>query len=368
MAHILVVGAGAFGSAMAACVPGKDKHVTLISRHNKNFAEIKANTALHNCTLQTFSEFNSHFSDFDLIILAVPCQSLRSVSLWMKEKWREQGGTTIHAEASAEATQARVDAMCSFTHEETETQRQRRIRTQLNIACVAKGIECGTLLLPSQILQEVWQDEAHIATISGPSFAKEMLEGLPTCVVAASQHVPLTQTIAKLLHSRSFRIYNSQDVIGVEVGGALKNVIAMVAGAVDGLKLGHNARAAVMTRGLAEIAEIGAKLGADPITFLGLSGVGDLILTCTGNLSRNRQFGFRLALGESQEEIIRSMGEVIEGVATTQSAFELAQKLGIETSILKAAYEVLYKGLPISQTLDTLMCGAQGSEFDWAEK
>lgn len=340
MAQILVVGAGAFGSAMASCVHGKDKHVTLIARQNKNFAELNTHTALQDCTLQTFAEFNTPFSSFDLIILAVPCQSLRAVSAWMKDKWREQQQQNLQGQKSQ----------------------------MLKIACVAKGIERDTLLLPSQILQDVWQEEAQIATISGPSFAKEMLESLPTCVVAASKHTSLSQTIAQLLHSRYFRIYDSQDVIGVEVGGALKNVIAMVAGAVDGLKLGHNARAAVMTRGLAEIAEIGTKLGANPITFLGLSGVGDLILTCTGNLSRNRQFGFRLAQGESQEEIIRSMGEVIEGVATTHSAFQLTQKLGVETSILKAAYQVLYTGLPIAQTLDTLMCGAQSSEFDWVQK
>lgn len=140
----------------------------------------------------------------------------------------------------------------------------------------------------------------------------------------------------------------------------------MVAGAVDGLQLGNNARAAVITRGLAEIVSIGVKLGANPLTFLGLSGVGDLILTCTSDLSRNRQFGYRLSQGESKEEIISSMGQVIEGIATANSVYSLCEDLGIETSILSAVYLVLYEQMPIKKAVSLLIEKEQGKEFKWA--
>lgn len=206
------------------------------------------------------------------------------------------------------------------------------------------------------------------ATLSGPSFAKEMLEGLPTCMVFASKHSDLQKRAAEILHSSHFRIYSSSDVVGVELGGALKNVISMVAGCVDGLKLGNNARAAVITRGLGEIAKIGMAMGADPMTFLGLSGVGDLILSCTSDLSRNRQFGFRLSQGESQSQIIDSMHGVVEGVTTAQSAHQLCQKLGVSSSVLHMAYCVLYEGMPIRQAVHSLINKEQGGEFHWIKK
>ncbi len=331
----LVIGSGAFGTAIAACIHNSTNSVTIIARENDNFDVLKRHNTLKQCKMELFSEFHTCFSDFKLIILAIPCQSLRNVSEWMLEHWNK---TSIHKSNS---------------------------HPKLNIISAAKGIEQKTLLLPSQILESFWNENAAIGTLSGPSFAKEMLLGLPTCVVVASKNQELLHIASKLLHSSYFRIYDSKDVIGVEIAGALKNVIAMVAGAVDGLKLGNNARAAVITRGLAEIVRIGVKLGADPITFLGLSGVGDLILTCTGDLSRNRQFGLKMSQGESKEDITKSMSQVIEGITTANSANELCKKHGVETSIIHTAYRVLYENIPIHDAVSLLIDRQQGSEFHW---
>lgn len=330
---ILVIGAGAFGTAIAASIHSPSNPVTLISREYVNFTKLKNYKSLKNCEIELFSNFHSCFSEFKLIILAIPCQSLRNVSEWMQEYWQKNS---------------------NYKND-----------FKLNIISAAKGIEQKTLMLPSQILESFWKDSAAIGALSGPSFAKEMLLGLPTCVVVASKDQGLLDTASTLLHTPYFRVYDSKDVIGVEIAGALKNVIAMVAGAVDGLKLGNNARAAVMTRGLAEIVRIGVKLGADPITFLGLSGVGDLILTCTGDLSRNRQFGLKMSQGNNKEEIVKSMSQVIEGIATANSAYELCIKLGVETSIISTVYKVLYENMPIHNAVSLLIERQQGSEFHW---
>ncbi|KAB8027399.1 NAD(P)H-dependent glycerol-3-phosphate dehydrogenase [Fluviispira multicolorata] len=333
----LVVGAGAFGTAIAACIHNENNAVTIIARSHKNFSNLKKHDILKECELQTFDEFNTDFSEFKLIILAIPCQSLQKVSEWMLKKW----------------------LLVRNCNEIIST-------PKLNIISAAKGIEQKSLRLPYQVLENFWQNNAEIGSLSGPSFAKEMLLGLPTCVVVSSKSSELLSIAAQILHSPYFRVYDSNDIVGVEIAGALKNVIAMVAGAVDGLELGYNARAAVITRGLSEIAKVGVQLGADPMTFLGLSGVGDLILTCTGDLSRNRQFGYRIAKGESKENIIDSMaGQVIEGIATTQSAYELCNKLGIETSILSAAYKVIYEDMPIKDAVTLLIDKEQGREFKW---
>ncbi|WP_186645614.1 NAD(P)H-dependent glycerol-3-phosphate dehydrogenase [Fluviispira vulneris] len=332
----LVVGAGAFGTAIAACVQNENNAVTVIARYDKNFENLKKHETLKFCELISFEDFATDFSEFNLIILAIPCQSLTNVSEWMMKKW-------------------------------LKIRNKKNIKNfpKLNLISAAKGIEQKTLHLPYQILENFWKDKANVGSLSGPSFAKEMLLGLPTCVVVSSKNKALLNVAAQILHSSYFRIYDSEDIIGVEIAGALKNVIAMVAGAVDGLELGYNARAAVITRGLSEIAKVGVKMGADPMTFLGLSGVGDLILTCTGDLSRNRQFGFRMARGETKESIFNSMGQVIEGITTAQSAHELCQKLGIEASILNTVYKVIYEDMPIKKAVNLLIEREQGSEFKW---
>ena len=225
------------------------------------------------------------------------------------------------------------------------------------IVSAAKGIEQGTHRIVSEIFEEELPGKFHksLAYLSGPSFAKEIVQKIPTVVSIASKNEEVALQIQKDFFCSFFRTYWTDDVVGVEVGGALKNVIAIAAGVSDGLNLGHNSRAAIITRGLAEITRMGKAKGANPLTFLGLSGLGDLVLTCTGELSRNRTVGYKLGQGMSMEQIAAEMNQVAEGVATSQSAFELAKQLGLELAITEAVYRMLYEGLDPSRAAYELM-------------
>lgn len=225
------------------------------------------------------------------------------------------------------------------------------------IVSAAKGIEQGTHRIVSEIFEEELPGKFHksLAYLSGPSFAKEIVQKIPTVVSIASKNEEVALQIQKDFFCSFFRTYWTDDVVGVEVGGALKNVIAIAAGVSDGLNLGHNSRAAIITRGLAEITRMGKAKGANPLTFLGLSGLGDLVLTCTGELSRNRTVGYKLGQGMTMEQIAAEMNQVAEGVATSQSAFELAKQLGLELAITEAVYRMLYEGLDPSKAAYELM-------------
>jgi glycerol-3-phosphate dehydrogenase (NAD(P)+) len=220
-----------------------------------------------------------------------------------------------------------------------------------------KGIEDGTYLTSSGVLAEsIGGDvEERMVSLSGPTFAREIVRGLPAAAVIAGHNGKLTSTVQLALNSESFRFYTNQDPIGVEVAASLKNVMAIAVGICDGLGLGHNARAALITRGLAELARLGVALGADPLTFQGLAGVGDLVLTCTGDLSRNRTLGLRLGKGEKLADITASTPMVAEGVKTTRSARGLARREGVEMPITEEIYEVLYSSRDAMQALKTLM-------------
>jgi glycerol-3-phosphate dehydrogenase (NAD(P)+) len=209
-----------------------------------------------------------------------------------------------------------------------------------------KGIESKTLMTMSQVVKSVIPEHgsASFACLSGPSFAREVCEKHPTAVTLASSDKGLARYLQELFSTEYFRVYTTQDVIGVELGGALKNVIAIGAGVSDGLGFGSNARAALITRGAAEMARLGVSLGADPVTFAGLAGIGDLILTCTGDLSRNRMVGLKIAQGMPIDKIISSMKMVAEGIKTSLSAYRLAKKMGIEMPITTEVYHIIYKG------------------------
>jgi glycerol-3-phosphate dehydrogenase (NAD(P)+) len=211
------------------------------------------------------------------------------------------------------------------------------------VVSTVKGIEVETSLLVHQVLEAVLPEPVRkrVVALSGPSFAREVAAGKPTAVTLACANEAYAVRVQQALSSPLFRCYTHKDIIGVEVGGALKNVVAIAVGMSDGLGTGLSARSALMTRGLHEIARVGTKLGADPLTFLGLSGMGDLILTCTGDLSRNRSVGLELARGRSLGEIVRGMQEVAEGVRTTYAACRLAAKLGMEMPIASALRSVL---------------------------
>ncbi len=229
-----------------------------------------------------------------------------------------------------------------------------------------KGIEEDTQLLMTDVMQELLLPMTHrgILVLSGPSFAQEVSRGLPTAVTLAGQDQLLVKRMQGLLMTPTFRVYASADMIGVQLGGALKNVIAIAAGVVDGLKLGHNARAALITRGLAEMVRLGTAMKADPRTFYGLSGLGDLILTCTGALSRNYGVGVKLAQGETLDEVLKDARTVAEGVRTARAASGLAQKHKVDMPIVQEVCQVLFAGKLSRQSVIELMERAARDEAD----
>ena len=238
------------------------------------------------------------------------------------------------------------------------------VRDDTLVVSASKGIETGSLATMDQVLAEVLPRRvAERSTyLSGPSFALEVGLDLPTAVTVASRSEEAANAAQQLFQTESFRVYTNRDVVGVELGGALKNVIAIASGVVDGLGFGSNTRAALITRGLAEMARLGGALGADPLTFSGLAGMGDLILTCTGELSRNRTVGIGLGQGRSLEEVLGGMTMVAEGVRTARSARELARRMGVEMPIVEAVHDVLYAGVAPRDAVENLMLRAPKAE------
>lgn len=231
--------------------------------------------------------------------------------------------------------------------------REAAVTTPLVWLC--KGLESGTQKLPHAVLGEAWPQHPAAAVLSGPSFAQEVAGGLPAALTVASQDADFARQVARELHDPKLRLYASHDVIGVELGGAVKNVIAIAAGISDGLGFGFNARAALITRGLAELTRLGLKLGGRPETFMGLSGMGDLILTCTGDLSRNRQLGLRLAAGSTPTDALQQLGHVAEGATTALEVARLAQMLDIEMPITAAVAQILVRETPPGEAVAALL-------------
>ena len=213
-----------------------------------------------------------------------------------------------------------------------------------NVVWLCKGFEYGTGFLPHQVVREILGDGVAGAALSGPSFAQEVARGLPCALTVASSSPELRERVVGAVHGGNLRVYACDDLIGVEVGGAVKNVLAIATGTADGLGLGLNARAALITRGLAEITRLGEALGAQAGTFMGLTGMGDLILTCTGDLSRNRRVGLALAEGKPLDTIVAELGHVAEGVPCSKAVRELAAKLGVDMPITNAVAAVLFDG------------------------
>ncbi|MCF6266386.1 MAG: NAD(P)-dependent glycerol-3-phosphate dehydrogenase [Desulfuromusa sp.] len=231
------------------------------------------------------------------------------------------------------------------------------ILPQALIVSASKGIENDSLMLLSQVFEELLPEsmQLRLGFLSGPSFAKEVSSGMPTAVVAAARDLAVAGEIQKIFSTETFRVYTHNDIIGVELGGAMKNVIALAAGVADGLGFGHNTRAALITRGLAEMTRLGMKLGGLAETFAGLAGMGDLVLTCTGDLSRNRSVGIELGKGHKLNDVLAGMQMVAEGVKTTLSAYQLAKKLGVDVPIIEQMYLVLYRDKDPRQAVTDLM-------------
>ena len=330
---LLVIGAGAWGTALA--VQACQRHeVTLWARdaaliqsmqqlgENQRYLPGRAlPSALH----LSHASFNEALLHVDLTVLAVPMASLRSVlqtmALWQNNTplaWLCKG---------FEAAQPSSQALGLLAHEVQ--------------AEVAPGMFAGVL--------------------SGPSFAQEVAAGLPAALVAASAYARVRQALVQAFHGDNLRVYANEDVVGVEVGGAVKNIMAIATGLCDGMQLGLNARAALITRGLAEMTRLGVAMGARADTFMGLSGLGDLVLTATGDLSRNRQVGMALAQGQSLQHILHSLGHVAEGVYSAQTVVARAAQLGVEMPIAQAVVSVLQGQSSAQQAVAALMGrGAKG--------
>jgi glycerol-3-phosphate dehydrogenase (NAD(P)+) len=325
---LAVLGAGAWGTALAAHW-APEHQVTLWGRKSAELDAMRrtgVNTRyLPNCRLPaqlTFeADFNTAVDQADLLVIAVPSHGLR----------------------------ATLDMLAK--------------RSNLPpLVWVCKGFEQGTGRLPHQLIEDIVPNAAA-GVLSGPSFALEVARGCPTALTLASRDAAWAQRQAEALSGPRLRIYAHDDVTGVEIGGALKNVMAIAAGICDGLKLGHNARAALVTRGLAEMTRLGVHLGGHAETFMGLSGLGDLILTTTGDLSRNRQVGLRLARGQPLHAILAELGHVAEGVTTTREVDALATLLGVDMPITRAVRRILYDGLPATQAVDALLNREIKAEF-----
>lgn len=325
MARVAVIGSGAWGTALAAHAARLEHNVRLWAREPQVVADIHDRHEnvlfLPGITLppdlRASQDLEEVVTGAELVILVPPSVHLRSVS-------------------SEIAPYVDSDAV---------------------VTIASKGIEEEKLELMSQVLTETMPDydPKNFVFLSGPTFAREVASGLPTDVVAASKGMKAARRLQPWLHSPTFRVYTSGDPVGVEVGGAMKNVIAVAAGASDGLDLGSNARAALITRGLAEITRLGVALGADPLTFLGMSGVGDLVLTCTGDLSRNRTLGKKVAAGFDPEAYLASQRTVAEGFNTSAAAHALAQKIGVDMPITEQVYHVLHKRRPLLEALRILL-------------
>lgn len=270
---------------------------------------------------------------------------------------------TADLQLAVSAAEELLIAVPSHALRETLRRIEPLLRPEQGIACAMKGLEAGTGKLVHEVVADELGDARDLAVISGPTFAKELGLGLPTAVTVASANLAYAERIAHALHGDGFRAYTADDIVGVEVGGSVKNVLAIAVGIADGLGLGANTRAALITRGLAEIARLGTALGARRETFLGLAGVGDLILTCTGDLSRNRRVGLLLAEGKSLSAILESLGHVAEGVSTAREVVRLAGERGIDMPIARAVAEVLDGRLAASAAVDALLSREPRAEF-----
>ncbi|MCO4338520.1 NAD(P)H-dependent glycerol-3-phosphate dehydrogenase [Staphylococcus agnetis] len=325
MSNITVFGTGSFGSALANVLAENKHHVLMWGKNQSTIDEINTQHTnvnyLKDAQLDTSIKATTHLDaaidHSDIFIIALPTKAIREVMGQVNEK--------LHSKKS-------------FIH-------------------VTKGIENGTFKRVSEMLEDTISPDfnAGIGILSGPSHAEEVVIKQPTTVAAASENPKLRLLIQDLFMTDYLRVYTNDDLVGVELGGALKNIIAIASGVVSGMGYGDNAKAALITRGLAEITRLGVKLGADPLTFQGLGGIGDLIVTCTSTHSRNFSLGYKLGKGQKLDDILKDMNMVAEGVYTTQSVYNLAQQEGVEMPITKALYRVLFEDQPVEKELKILM-------------
>ena len=331
---IAVVGAGSWGTAIADLLAGKDYPVSLwafekeVKDHIQRFRENKIFLPNHplSAHISVSNDLPEVVSGKNLVVIVVPSHVMRNVT-------QKMAG---------------------------------HLSDDIILISASKGIEQKTHLTMSGVIKENIPSvhEDRLAVISGPSFAKEVAQKIPTSVTVACKNPEIAALVQHLFATPYFRVYRSEDIVGIELGGSVKNVIAIAAGISDGLGLGLNTRAALITRGMTEIRRLGLNLGANPRTFTGLAGFGDLVLTCTGNLSRNYTVGIKLGKGQKLQEILAEMRMVAEGVKTAKSVYNFSRKLGVEMPICHEVYRILYEALAPKEAVYRLMTRTLKQELD----
>jgi len=330
MPSITVLGAGSWGSALANLIAIKNPTTTLWAHNPEHADQLRVSRCneryLPNvqfpASLSITSDIREAVENADIILLVLPSHAFRSVLRRLKP----------------------------------------HLSINTKIVWASKGLDKEKSQLLHETVFEVLSKERQVAVLSGPNFASEVAKGLPTATTIASPDADFAKDLADILHNDCFRVYTSNDIVGVQIGGAVKNVLAIAAGIADGLGFGANTRAAIITRGLAEMMRLGTKLGGNPVTFMGLAGLGDLVLTCTDNQSRNRRFGLGLGKGLTQTEIVDQIGQEIEGISAAQQVILLAGKHGIEMPICEQTHQVIYQNLSPTQAVKNLLARNLKSE------
>lgn len=325
MSKVTVFGTGSFGTALANVLAENGHQVLMWGKNEQTINEINSqhinskylkNAQLNDSIVATL-DINSAVSFSEVYLMALPTKAMREV---------------------AKSIDSLLTSKKTFIH-------------------VAKGIENETYKRVSEMLEDSISPEhnAGIGVLSGPSHAEEVVIKQPTTVAASSKTPEVSKLTQDLFMNDYLRVYTNDDLVGVELGGALKNIIAVASGVISGMGFGDNAKAALMTRGLAEISRLGEKLGADPITFLGLGGIGDLIVTCTSTHSRNYTLGYKLGEGKSLDKALDEMNMVVEGIYTTKSVYHLAKEVDVDMPITAALYSVLFENIPVDESVKDLM-------------
>jgi len=330
LTNITFLGGGSFGTSLAILLADNKNKVNIYDRDNdvvkdinenrKNDKYIKNLIIPQNVT--AYNDLNLAIKDAEFIVLAVPSHVIRTISKELKGK----------------------------------------INKEVTIISIAKGIEEGTNLRLSQVIKEELP-ENDVVILSGPSHAEEVSLNIPTTVVVSSENMDKARIVQDLFINPTFRVYTNDDLVGVEIGGAVKNIIALAAGVCDGLGYGDNAKAALMTRGMAEIVRIGVKLGGKSETFLGLTGMGDLIVTCTSIHSRNRRAGYLIGSGKTTEEAIKEVGMVVEGIKACKAFYKLKEQLNIEMPITDILYKIVFEQIDVKEAVTYLMEREKKSEI-----
>jgi glycerol-3-phosphate dehydrogenase (NAD(P)+) len=334
MATVAVLGGGSWGTALALQLARVGHTVRLWARNADFVAELAANRENKVYlpgvplpkTIRPTPSLGDACADSEMVVVVCPSKGVRALADGLRQA----------------------------------------LRSRPIVVSATKGVEQGTHLTMTAILAEVLGPDhaGRVAVLSGPSFAREVSVDVPTAVTAAAGDIQVAEEVQRLFNGQTFRVYTSTDVVGVEIDGAVKNVIAVAAGVSDGLGFGFNSRAALITRGLAEVSRLGLRLGAERQTLMGLAGLGDLVLTCTGDQSRNRTVGLRLGRGEKLEDIVASMKEVAEGVHNTRSVRELAASVGVEMPITEQMYQLIYEKKPPRVVVSELMTRSLRREAD----